>query len=148
VKAQLAQARARAKALAEARARAKAAAKVAAEAAAKARAEAIAQATRSANRDPRAIARLLVAQHGWSSSQFSCLDKLWQKESGWNYRAQNASSGAYGIPQALPGSKMSSVASDWRTNAKTQIIWGLNYITDRYGTPCGAWSHSVSYNWY
>jgi hypothetical protein len=133
---------------AEAKARAVAEAKAKARAEARARADALIRATREANRNPRDVARLLVAQHGWSSSQFGCLDKLWQKESGWNYRATNASSGAYGIPQALPGSKMSSVASDWRTNATTQIKWGLKYIADRYGTPCGAWSHSVAYNWY
>lgn len=105
-------------------------------------------ATRNAQRDPRAIAKILVAKRGWSSSQFQCLDALWQRESGWNYQAQNRSSGAYGIPQALPGSKMGTVASDWRTNPITQITWGLNYIAARYGTPCGAWSHSQNVGWY
>jgi hypothetical protein len=138
-------ARARAAALA-AKKRAEAKARAAAEA--KARAAALARATREANRNPKDVARLMLEQRGWSSDQFSCLDKLWTKESGWNYRASNPSSGAYGIPQALPGSKMGTVADDWRTNAVTQITWGLDYIADRYGTPCGAWSHSVAHNWY
>jgi hypothetical protein len=137
-----------AKKRAEARAKARAEARARAKAEARARAEALARATREANRNPKSVARLMVADRGWSSSQFSCLDKLWTKESGWNYRAQNRSSGAYGIPQALPGRKMGSVADDWRTNAVTQITWGLKYIADRYGTPCGAWSHSVAHNWY
>ncbi|MFC5751992.1 lytic transglycosylase domain-containing protein [Actinomadura rugatobispora] len=81
-------------------------------------------------------------------TQFGCLQKLWDKESNWNYRAANPSSGAYGIPQALPGSKMSSAGADWKTNYKTQIRWGLGYIDDRYGTPCKAWSHSQSVGWY
>ena len=98
--------------------------------------------------DPRAIARSMVAARGWSSGQFDCLNALWTKESNWNPYAQNPSSGAYGIPQALPGSKMGTVASDWRTNPATQITWGLNYIAGRYGTPCGAWSHSQVHNWY
>jgi hypothetical protein len=88
------------------------------------------------------------AQYGWGSDQFQCLDNLWTKESGWNYQAENASSGAFGIPQSLPGSKMSSIAGDWATNPATQIAWGLDYIARGYGTPCGAWSHSQSVNWY
>jgi uncharacterized protein YabE (DUF348 family) len=95
-----------------------------------------------------AIAKAMVADRGWDSSQFSCLVSLWNRESGWRVQASNASSGAYGIPQALPGSKMASVGSDWRTNAKTQITWGLNYIAGRYGTPCGAWGHSQATGWY
>ena len=133
---------------ARARAEAKARAKAEAAAEARARADALDRATRQANRDPRAVARLMVADRGWSTSQFTCLDKLWQKESGWNYRAVNRSSGATGIPQSLPGSKMASAGSDWRTNAVTQIKWGLGYIADRYGTPCNAWAHSVAVNWY
>jgi hypothetical protein len=82
------------------------------------------------------------------ATQFACLDKLWTKESGWNPRAYNRSSGAYGIPQALPGSKMASIAGDWRTNPLTQVRWGLAYIGGRYGTACSAWSHSVRYDWY
>ncbi|QOR71654.1 G5 domain-containing protein [Ruania alkalisoli] len=98
--------------------------------------------------DPRSIARQMVEARGWGSDQWSCLDSLWQRESNWNPYAQNPTSGAYGIPQSLPGSKMGSVASDWRTNPVTQITWGLNYISGRYGTPCGAWGHSQSVGWY
>ncbi|MCT9820680.1 lytic transglycosylase domain-containing protein [Microbacterium sp. W1N] len=99
--------------------------------------------------DPRAIgAELAASQYGWGSDQFSCLDRLWQKESGWNPAAHNKGSGAYGIPQALPGSKMATAGSDWETNPATQITWGLGYIAGRYGTPCGAWSHSQSTGWY
>jgi uncharacterized protein YabE (DUF348 family) len=93
------------------------------------------------------IARSLVASHGWGGDQFSCLVKLWNRESGWNTHAAN-SSGAYGIPQALPGSKMSSAGPDWQNNAATQIKWGLGYISARYSTPCGAWAHSQSSGWY
>jgi hypothetical protein len=82
------------------------------------------------------------------SGQFSCLDSLWQRESGWSVSASNASSGAYGIPQALPGSKMASVGQDWQTSAETQIKWGLQYIDSTYGSPCGAWSHEESSGWY
>jgi resuscitation-promoting factor RpfB len=96
----------------------------------------------------REIGQQLAAERGWTGEQWTCLDKLFQKESGWNPSAENPSSGAYGIPQALPGSKMGTVAADWRTNPVTQITWGLNYIRDVYGTPCGAWSHSVATNWY
>jgi Transglycosylase SLT domain len=98
--------------------------------------------------DPRDIARALLPQFGFSSDQFGCLDSLWTRESGWNPAAQNASSGAFGIPQALPGSKMSTAGADWATNPATQIKWGLGYIQDRYGSPCGAWGHSESYGWY
>ena len=98
--------------------------------------------------DPRDIARALMPQFGFSSDQFGCLDSLWTRESGWNPSAQNASSGAYGIPQSLPGSKMASAGADWATNPATQIEWGLGYIRDRYGSPCGAWGHSESYGWY
>ncbi|HET7027202.1 MAG TPA: transglycosylase SLT domain-containing protein [Candidatus Limnocylindrales bacterium] len=82
------------------------------------------------------------------STQFSCLDKLWTKESHWNPRAYNRSSGAYGIPQALPGSKMATVAGDWRYNPLTQVRWGLRYIAGRYGTACSAWHHSQATGWY
>ncbi len=106
------------------------------------------QASRDAQRDPRGLAKIMVADRGWSSEQFTCLDKLWTKESNWRWNADNPSSSAYGIPQALPGSKMASAGSDWKTNPATQIEWGLGYIADRYGTPCSAWSHSRSNNWY
>ncbi|MEP6697941.1 MAG: hypothetical protein ABJA34_13845 [Pseudonocardiales bacterium] len=107
------------------------------------------RATRSAQRDPQGAARVIAAQsYGWTGSQFTCLDRLWTRESAWNYRAQNPYSGAYGIPQALPGSKMASVGSDWATNPVTQIKWGLGYIESRYGSPCSAWGHSQSSGWY
>jgi hypothetical protein len=89
-----------------------------------------------------------VAAHGWSSSEFSCLDSLWTHESGWNYQATNSSSGAYGIPQALPGSKMASAGADWQTNPDTQIRWGLDYISQSYGSPCAALSHSQATGYY
>ncbi len=98
--------------------------------------------------DPRGIAQAMLADYGWSADQFSCLDSLWQRESNWNHLAQNPSSGAYGIPQALPGSKMASAGADWQTNPATQIKWGLGYIQDRYGSPCAAWEHSQSVGWY
>jgi len=98
--------------------------------------------------DPRAIARALLAEFGYSQDQFGCLDSLWTRESGWRVDAANPYSSAYGIPQALPGSKMASVGDDWEYNPETQIRWGLGYIQDRYGSPCGAWSHSESYGWY
>ncbi|MET8356552.1 lytic transglycosylase domain-containing protein [Micromonospora sp. NPDC005171] len=83
----------------------------------------------------------LMIDAGFGISEFPCLEKLWTKESGWNHKASNSSSGAYGIPQSLPGSKMGSVASDWRTNPATQIKWGLGYIKGKYKTPCGAWTY-------
>lgn len=95
----------------------------------------------------KAIAQQMVAARGWDSSQYNCLVSLWNKESGWNVYAYNPS-GAYGIPQALPGSKMATAGADWQTNPATQITWGLNYITGSYGTPCGAWAHSQAHNWY
>jgi len=97
--------------------------------------------------DPRSIARALLAARG-QSSQFGCLDKLWTRESDWLTTADNPTSSAYGIPQALPGSKMASAGADWRTSAQTQITWGLSYIASRYGSPCAAWSQSQSHNWY
>jgi hypothetical protein len=95
-----------------------------------------------------AIAADMLASRGFGGEQFDCLVALWNKESGWRVNAANPSSGAYGIPQALPGSKMSSSGGDWETNAATQIDWGLGYITGRYGSPCGAWQHSVDNGWY
>lgn len=89
-----------------------------------------------------------VAARGWGEDQYSCLVSLWSRESGWRVNAMNSSSGAYGIPQALPGSKMATAGSDWETNAATQIEWGLGYISGRYGTPCGAWAHSEDIGWY
>ena len=101
----------------------------------------------AASGDPRAIAQAMLNARG-QGSQFSCLDQLWNRESGWSLTASNASSGAYGIPQSLPGSKMSSAGADWQTNPATQITWGLSYIADRYGSPCAAWAHSQSSGWY
>ncbi|MFC8681299.1 lytic transglycosylase domain-containing protein [Microbacterium ureisolvens] len=98
--------------------------------------------------DAQATARAMLGGYGWGDDQFGCLVSLWQKESGWNYQAYNRSSGAFGIPQALPGSKMGSAGADWQTNPATQIAWGLGYISGRYGTPCGAWGHSQSTGWY
>ena len=95
-----------------------------------------------AQEDPRTIARALLAEFGFSSDQFSCLDSLWMSESGWRVTADNPNSSAYGIPQALPGSKMSTAGADWASNPITQIRWGLGYIRDRYGSPCSAWSSS------
>ncbi|ODA90884.1 hypothetical protein ATY41_08200 [Leifsonia xyli subsp. xyli] len=92
--------------------------------------------------------RLAAGAYGWGDAQFQCLSDLWQKESGWNYRASNGSSGATGIPQALPGSKMAAFGSDWADNATTQIEWGLHYIERGYGTPCSAWGHSQPVGWY
>lgn len=93
-------------------------------------------------------ADLAASRYGWGAAQFSCLDALWTRESGWNPYATNPGSGAYGIPQALPGSKMSAYGADWRTNPVTQIEWGLAYINGRYGTPCSAWSSFQSNGWY
>lgn len=83
---------------------------------------------------------ILFGEYGMSEGQFICLNKLWTKESHWNYKARNPRTGAHGIPQALPADKMSIIADDWRTNPVTQIRWGLRYITIRYETPCKAWS--------
>jgi len=97
-----------------------------------------------------AYARSAIGSYGWGSDQFSCLVSLWTQESGWRANALNTSSGAYGIPQSLPADKMSVAGADWRTNAATQINWGLAYIHDAYGSPCGAWNHEMSVNphWY
>jgi uncharacterized protein YabE (DUF348 family) len=87
-----------------------------------------------------ALARKLLPKFGFDSGQMGCLIEMWDRESGWNPHAANSGSGAYGIPQALPGSKMASAGSDWADNPVTQIKWGLGYIKERYGTPCGAWA--------
>ena len=96
---------------------------------------------------PQHIARAMLGSYGWSSSQFGCLQSLWNAESGWNVYASNPS-GAYGIPQALPGSKMASAGPDWQSNPATQIRWGLGYIKGLYGSPCGAWAHEEADGWY
>jgi peptidoglycan DL-endopeptidase CwlO len=97
--------------------------------------------------DPRAIARSMLPSRGWSG-QWSCLDTLWTVESSWQVTATNPSSGAYGIPQALPAWKMASAGPDWQTNPATQIVWGLGYIAARYGGPCAAWQFHLTYGWY
>ena len=96
---------------------------------------------------PQQIARAMLGSYGWSSSQFGCLQSPWNAESGWNVHASNPS-GAYGIPQALPGSKMASAGPDWQSNPATQIRWGLGYIKGLYGSPCGAWAHEEADGWY
>lgn len=101
-----------------------------------------------AKSNPQAVGRLLAADRGWGDQQFDCLNSLWKKESGWRWNANNGASGAYGIAQALPGSKMASAGSDWASNPITQIKWGLGYIANRYGTPCSAWAQSQAVNWY
>jgi len=90
------------------------------------------------------IGKAELVDFGFSeSTQWPCLYDLWQQESGWNVYAENPSSGAYGIPQSLPGSKMASAGADWQTNPTTQIIWGLGYIKSIYGTPCSAWQNEL-----
>lgn len=98
--------------------------------------------------DPRTVAKALLPEFGFGADQFTCLDSLYSGESGWRVNADNPYSSAYGIPQALPGSKMASAGPDWATNPATQIRWGLGYIADRYGTPCGAWGFKQSHGWY
>jgi len=98
--------------------------------------------------DPRTLARALMPLYGLSTSQFSCVDNIWEHESHWNVHAANPYSSAYGIPQALPGSKMSSAGPDWQNSAETQIRWGLNYIAERYGSACAAWSFKEAHGWY
>jgi hypothetical protein len=90
----------------------------------------------------------LVSDYSWGRDQYSCLVALWERESNWRWDAINKDSGAYGIPQALPGLKMSEMGADWLTNAETQVSWGVNYIKHRYGAPCGAMAHSNKFNWY
>ena len=102
----------------------------------------------AASGSPRQVAQAMLGSFGWSSSQFSCLDPLWEHESSWSVTAANPGSGAYGIPQALPGSRMASAGPDWQTSAATQIRWGLGYIKDTYGSPCAAWSHEQATGWY
>ena len=96
----------------------------------------------------RQTAKRMLAHYGWGAGQFSCLDLLWTRESGWNVYARNPRSGAYGIPQALPGRKMASAGPYWRSDPATQIRWGLTYIKGRYGSPCGAWAHERARGWY
>jgi hypothetical protein len=97
---------------------------------------------------PKAYALNYISQRDWGMDQFSCLVKLWTRESNWRHLARNPSSGAYGIPQALPASKMATEGADWMTNPETQIRWGVKYIASRYKTPCGAWAFFSQRNWY
>jgi hypothetical protein len=90
----------------------------------------------------------LLIEFGFASDQWPYLNALWTRESGWNHLAKNPTSGAYGIPQSLPATKMAVVGSDWLTNPETQIKWGLAYIAARYGTPQGAWAHETKFGWY
>ncbi|WP_159775788.1 transglycosylase SLT domain-containing protein [Streptomyces sp. HM190] len=103
-----------------------------------------AQAAPSQAAKAQATAKKMIA----NPAQYSCFSKIVDHESDWNVNATNASSGAYGLVQALPGSKMASAGSDWKTNAATQIKWGLDYMKDRYGSPCGAWNFWQANNWY
>jgi hypothetical protein len=96
----------------------------------------------------KAFALEQVVEYGWDFTQYSCLVKLWERESNWRWNALNKSSGAYGIPQSLPASKMASAGADWQTNPETQIRWGLRYIDGRYNSPCAALAHSDEHNWY
>jgi hypothetical protein len=96
----------------------------------------------------RKIGCALMIDSGFGIAEFPCLEKLWNKESGWNHKARNSSSGAYGIPQAYPGNKMSAFGADWQTSPATQIKWGLSYIKGRYKTPCGAWTYFQNNNHY
>ncbi|MEU7673289.1 lytic transglycosylase domain-containing protein [Micromonospora taraxaci] len=96
----------------------------------------------------RKIGCALMIDGGFGIAEFPCLEKLWNKESGWNHKARNSSSGAYGIPQAYPGNKMSAFGADWQTSPATQIKWGLSYIKGRYKTPCGAWTYFQNNNTY
>lgn len=96
----------------------------------------------------KAYAYQLLSSMNFGDDQYSCLVKLWERESNWRYNAKNPSSGAYGIPQSLPGSKMASEGPDYLTNPETQIRWGVKYIKGRYGSPCGALAHSDKLGWY
>jgi hypothetical protein len=125
-----------------------AAAKAAAQQAAQQQTAAQQPAASAPSGSPQQIAEQMLSQFGWSSGQFSCLQPLWALESGWNVYASNPGSGAYGIPQALPGSKMASAGPNWQSDAATQIRWGLTYIQGIYGSPCAAWSHEEADGWY
>ena len=156
--AQPAKARAKAKAKAQAAAEAKEDAKAKSEARAIAAAARAAQAKKRAlknqgyqpgTKDPRDIARqILKNKFGYGDDQYECFNYIIMRESVWKVNATNPSSGAYGIPQALPGRKMASAGSDWRTNPATQIIWGIGYMKDRYGSPCQAKTFKAAHGWY
>ena len=92
--------------------------------------------------------RYMAYRYSWHSKQYRCLAVMWGKESAWNEKAHNGSSGAHGIPQAMPGSKMATFGANWRSNPTTQIKWGLSYIRGVYKSPCRAWSFWRSHSWY
>ncbi|KYH45331.1 hypothetical protein AZH51_05505 [Branchiibius sp. NY16-3462-2] len=94
------------------------------------------------------MAQTMLSAYGWNQTQWPCLNKLWTQESSWMTTAENPSSGAYGIPQSLPASKMATVGADYRTNTRTQLTWGLQYVKDAYGSPCQAWDFHLAHNWY
>lgn len=101
-----------------------------------------------ADQDPRAVARQLMPQYGLSEAEFGCLDALWVSESDWDPHADNPTSSAYGIPQALTGGTHDDLPGDYMTNPVSQIRWGLQYIRDSYGTACSAWEFKQANNWY
>jgi hypothetical protein len=92
--------------------------------------------------------QIMKSEYNWGSYQFECLNRLWTKESHWNYKAHNPRSGAHGIPQALPANRMDIISTDWRKNPVTQMRWGLRYIDIRYETPCKAWAKFKRSNYY
>lgn len=139
---------AKAPAAAPAPAKAPARAAVAAHAPAKAPAPAAAPVAIDDPAGAQAYAAAQLGSYGWAPGQMQCLHKLWTKESDWKTTATNASSGAYGVVQSLPASKMASAGADYRTNYRTQINWGLNYVKERYGSPCGALNFHIAHNWY
>ncbi|HEX6515359.1 MAG TPA: lytic transglycosylase domain-containing protein [Nocardioidaceae bacterium] len=101
-----------------------------------------------ADQDPKAVARALMPKYGFSESEFGCLDALWMSESDWDPHADNPTSTAYGIPQALTGGTHDNLPADYMTNPVSQIKWGLGYIRDSYGSPCAAWDFKQSHMWY
>jgi hypothetical protein len=107
-----------------------------------------ARATVTAQPTPQQVARKMLGSFGWARGQYKYLNWLWTAESGWNVSAVNPSTGAYGIPQAVPGAKMATAGPDWRTDAATQIRWGLTYISGSYGSPRAAWLHEAADGWY
>lgn len=94
------------------------------------------------------MAWAMLSAYGWNQAQWPCLNKLWTQESSWITTAENPSSGAYGIPQSLPASKMASAGADYRTNTRTQLTWGMQYVKEAYGSPCQAWDFHLAHNWY
>jgi hypothetical protein len=104
--------------------------------------------TRAQHLTPKQIARQMFWRFRWRQWQFKYLNMLWSRESSWNVYASNPSSGAYGIPQAVPGAKMATAGPNWESNARTQIRWGLRYINSQYGTPWRAWQHELADGWY